>query len=46
MHGSYFSRESDAAQDDGLGCARGLINGTPLALILWGVILGALIWVL
>lgn len=33
------SHESDAAP-----LTRGLINATPVALLLWGVIVGALLW--
>jgi hypothetical protein len=42
-HFKQFSRESET---DDLACARGIINATPIALILWGVIIGALVWVL
>jgi hypothetical protein len=38
-------RESETDEDE-LGCARGVINATPIALILWGVIIGFCMWVL
>ena len=28
----------DDADDDGMGCPRGFLNGLPLALILWAVL--------
>lgn len=36
----------DADADDDLGCARGLIYWTPVSLLMWGFIIGALMWVI
>lgn len=37
-------RASEA--DDDLGCARGLVYWTPVSLLMWGFIIGALMWVI